>query len=145
MAYMNQDRKAVIEAAVKPVLAKYGIKGSLKTDRYSITLTLRSGMVDIVGDMQDTRNELTLGQVRVDKVGLRERGFTVNPYWHTETYVPGSDTARLLAELVPALQSAGYYDRSDIQTDYFDTAYYYHIHVGEWNKPYVCTTATVGV
>jgi hypothetical protein len=29
MAYMNQQKKAVIAAKVKPILKKYGLKGSL--------------------------------------------------------------------------------------------------------------------
>jgi hypothetical protein len=33
--------------------------------------------------------------------------------------------------------AAGYYYNSDAMTDYFDTAYYYYINVGKWNKPYV--------
>ena len=31
----------------------------------------------------------------------------------------------------------GWYDKSDAMTDYFDTAYYISMNVGEWNKPYV--------
>ena len=29
-----------------------------------------------------------------------------------------------------------WYDNSDAMTDYFDTAYYTHINVGKWDKPY---------
>jgi hypothetical protein len=42
-----------------------------------------------------------------------------------------------LKELKEALMAADYYDRSDAMTDYFDTAYYYDINIGKWNKPYV--------
>ena len=28
------------------------------------------------------------------------------------------------------------WDRSDIQTDYFDVNYYFHLAIGKWNKPY---------
>lgn len=35
-----------------------------------------------------------------------------------------------------AMQAADYYDDSDAMTDYFDTAYYYDIAVGDWQKPY---------
>jgi hypothetical protein len=43
-----------------------------------------------------------------------------------------------LKEIKQALLSADYYDESNAQIDYFNTAYYYHIHVGKWDKPYVC-------
>jgi len=32
-----------------------------------------------------------------------------------------------------------WYDNSDAMTDYFDTAYYMDINVGQWDKPYVLT------
>jgi len=52
MAYMNQDRKKKIAEKVKPILKKYGVKGSLKTDRLSITLTIKSGPIDFIGDLK---------------------------------------------------------------------------------------------
>lgn len=41
MAYMNQEKKAKIAALLKPVLAKYGLKGSLAVHNHStIRLTV---------------------------------------------------------------------------------------------------------
>jgi hypothetical protein len=41
MAYMNQEKKAVIANAMKPVLKKYGLKGSLSVQNHSgITLNI---------------------------------------------------------------------------------------------------------
>ena len=31
-----------------------------------------------------------------------------------------------------------WFDESDAMTDYFHTAYYIHLNIGEWNKPYTC-------
>lgn len=134
MAYMNQSKKAVIQQNLKPILAKYGVKGSLRVrNRHAITLTLRSGSVDFVRDMKPVVH----GKV-VDKVTLMQHyNFMVNQYWFTEHY---DGTARtFLAEVDRAMRSANWYDRSDIATDYFDTAYYYDICVGAWNKPYMVT------
>ena len=36
----------------------------------------------------------------------------------------------------PARTGQPYYDRSDSQSDYFDTAYYSSITIGRWDKPY---------
>jgi hypothetical protein len=30
-----------------------------------------------------------------------------------------------------------WFDKSDIMTDYFHTAYYYDISIGQWDKPYI--------
>ena len=134
MAYMNQSKKAVIQQNLKPVLAKYGVKGSLRVrNGHAITLTLRSGSVDFVADMTERAH----GD-RTNKDEIRKHyNFMINQYWFNEHY---SGTARdFIDEVNKAMMSADYYDRSDIQTDYFDTAYYYDIVVGEWNKPYTLT------
>ena len=112
MAYMNQERKAIIAAALKPVLAKYGMKGSLSVNNYStIVLTLSSGAVDF-GDAKG-----------------------VNVYWIDKHF---EGVARdFLLEAMDAMKSAGWYNRSDIMTDYFDVAYYCEINLGKWKKPYV--------
>ncbi len=41
--------------------------------------------------------------------------------------------------IIPAMKGADWYDKSDAQIDYFDTAYYYDVNVGSWNKPYTLT------
>ena len=47
MAYMNQEKKAKIAANLKPILAKYGMKGTLRVHHHStIVLTLQSGPID---------------------------------------------------------------------------------------------------
>jgi hypothetical protein len=43
MAWMNQERKAKIVAAAKPILAKYGMKATFRCTQHSITCTLKSG------------------------------------------------------------------------------------------------------
>ena len=51
MAYMNQERKAIINKALKPILAKYGIKGTLSVRHHSsIVLTLKSGKIDFIAN-----------------------------------------------------------------------------------------------
>jgi hypothetical protein len=137
MAYMNQDRKKVISAAVKPILAKYGMKGSLRTDRSTVTLTLQSGPIDFIADMVPDRAGYALENL---KKGAKYH-FDVNQYWYSEHFI--GSARNLLDELVPAMKSADWYDRSDIMTDFFDVSYYFHIRVGRWDKPYVLTPVYV--
>ena len=137
MAYMSQDRKAKIVAAMKPIMQKYNVKGTFKCDRHSITFRIKSGSVDFIGDMNPNRIDL-LNPHKVDYEPLREKyNLDINPYWYQEHYT-GTALA-FLSEAVPAMKAADYYDRSDAMTDYFDTAYYYHINVGSWDKPYDLT------
>ena len=136
MAYMNQDRKATIASNVKPILAKYGMKGTLSVRNHStIVLTLTSGRIDFIADLQPQR-QFGYVNYELNKDEMRKRyELDINPYWYHEHYAGESLT--FLSELIPAIKSAGWYDRSDIQTDYFDTAYYFDINVGTWNKPYI--------
>lgn len=125
MAYMNQEKKAVIAAKLKPVLKKYGVKGTLSVRNHSsIVLNVKSGKVDFFTDYGDRED-------------ARKFGIQVNPYWFHEHFT--GKAKKFLAEAFDALKSAGYYDNSDAQIDYFDTAYYYDINIGKWNKPYELT------
>jgi hypothetical protein len=49
MAYMNQERKQKIATNLKPILAKFGVKGPLSVRNHSsIVLTLKSGSIDFI-------------------------------------------------------------------------------------------------
>lgn len=134
MAWMNQERKRKIVENVKPILKKYGMKGTFSVSNVTITLTLTSGSLDFVNEMKDF-----LYGKDVNKNELRSRyNFNVNPYWYDEHYNNGK-VKKFLNEVIPAMKSADWYDRSDIQTDYFDTAYYFNINVGKWSAPYTVT------
>jgi len=134
MAYMNQERKAKIATALKPILAKYGMKGTLRTRQHAITLTLRQGPIDFIGDLNESRN----GRLGVSKDEMRKHyELQVNQYWIDEHYTGVS--LEFLKQVKDAMQAGDWYDNSDAQIDYFDTAYYYDINVGSWNKPYTLT------
>ena len=123
MAYMNQEMKATIAKNLKPVLKKFGVKGTLSVSNHStIVLTLKSGQIDFFADYGDSED-------------ARKFGIDVNPYWFHEHFTGKSK--QFLTEAFRALKSANWYDESDIQTDYFNTAYYFRINVGKWNKPYI--------
>jgi hypothetical protein len=122
MAYMNQEKKAVIAAKLKPVLKKYGVKGTLSVRNHmSIVLNVKAGKIDFFEDYGDRED-------------ARKFGIQVNPYWFQDHFTGKSK--KFLEEAFAALKSAGYYNNSDAQIDYFDTAYYYDINIGKWNKPY---------
>jgi hypothetical protein len=119
MAYMNQEKKAVIKAAMDKVLKARGFKYSLRVSHHSsIACTIQSGPMDFGTDYEQ-----------------------VNLYWIDDHY--SGPVAAILKECREALQAAGYYDHSDAQTDYFNTAYYMHLNIGAWDKPYKITAPTM--
>jgi hypothetical protein len=119
MAYMDQEKKAKIAANLKPILKKYGIKGSLSVRNHmTIRLTITEGKIDFAKEYGAD-----------SKFGIQ-----VNPYWYQDHFTGKSK--EFLSEAIPAMYSADYYDRSDAMTDYFDTAYYVDVNIGKWNKQY---------
>jgi hypothetical protein len=128
MAYMNQEKKARIAAKLKPILKKYAVKGSLSVRNHStILLTVKSGQIDFHSDY---------GRMPGDMGAYADRNtdIQVNPYWFHEHFEGASK--EFLAEVFPVLKSADWYDESDAQTDYFNTAYYVAVNIGKWDKPY---------
>lgn len=124
MAYINQEKKKIIAENLKKALAGYKLKYSLRISHSSsITITIREGDLDFLGNWQETNN----------KVADREY-LQVNHYWIEEHF---SGVAKdILLKIDEAMRSAGWYDKSDAMVDYFETAYYYNINIGEWCKPY---------
>ena len=135
MAYMNQERKAKITKMLKPILAKYKVKGSLSVRNHStIVLTLKSGAIDFIGNSN---------RVCGNDFYQVQRGFKpttsgydqVNPYWFQDHY--DGKAKAFLTEAFKALKSADWYDESDAMIDYFNIAYYVDINIGKWDKPYI--------
>ena len=124
MAYINQETKAKISSMLKPVLKKYGVKGTLRIHNHSqITLNIKEGSIDFIQNYMDTVKRDT-----------SDRYLDVNPYWYHEHF--SGKAKSFLEEALMALKGANWYDRSNCQIDYFDVAYYVGISIGQWNKPY---------
>ena len=138
MAYVSQERKAKIVAAVKPILKKYGIKATFAVRNHStISLNIKSGPIDFVENYIGTdTNKVAANKMSPDMIAyLRNtKRIDVNPYWFHEHF--SGVAKKFLSEVMPAMKSADWYDRSDAMTDYFDTAYYVDINIGKYNKPY---------
>jgi hypothetical protein len=140
MAYMNQERKAKIVSLVKPILAKYGIKATFAVRSHmTICLNIKSGPIDFVENFIETDRASFHGRkMAADQIAYirKNQSVDVNPYWYQEHF--SGKAKAFLSEILPAMKGAGWYDRSDSQTDYFDTAYYVEVNIGSWDKPYVC-------
>jgi hypothetical protein len=129
MAYMNKEKKAKLMPAIKSVLKKYGMKGTVSVRHYSsLVVKLPSGDIDFGSANVD--NPANEGKWRGHE--------SVNVYW-IDTHYTGK-AAEFLKELKAAM-SEGNHDNSDIMTDYFDVGWYVDINIGNWEKPYVWTGA----
>ena len=115
MAYMNQEKKKRLAPAIKEVLKKHNMKGTLSVQDYSqLTLTLKSGVIDFGTDQ-------------------------INEY-HYETHFADNPAAlAFLSEVIPAINAENF-DKSDPMTDYFHVGYYISVRIGSYDKPYELIT-----
>ena len=137
MAYMNQEKKSIIKAALDKVLKPRGFKYSLRVRNHmTITCTISAGPVDFIGNFK-----MKTGDKYVNLPGHEINHLQVNLYWLEDHY--SGDALQILKECREALQAAGYYDNSNAMIDYFDTAYYMDLNIGAWDKPYKITALTM--
>jgi len=120
MAYMTQENKKELTPAIKAVLKKYGMKGSIAVRNYStLVVNVKEGRLALQSDKSyDSPNVYGL-----------DRHYS-------------GEMLNFLTELRKAMNN-GNHDNSDIQTDYFDVGWYITINLGNWNRPYVCTESAV--
>ena len=134
MAYMSQERKAKIAPAIKAILKKYNVKASLSVRNHmSLCLNIKSGSIDFIGNSN---------RVCGNDFYQVARGFapntsgyeSINPYHFKDHY--DGDAKAFLTEVLEAMND-GNWDKSDIQSDYFNVGWYVDVNIGKWNTPYV--------
>lgn len=126
MAFMSQERKKELAPAIKKVLKKYKMKGTLAVRNHStLVVNLKSGPLDIIGNYEEKTGR-----------GVSGGYIDVNGYWLSDAYT--GKVLSFLKELKDAMME-GNWDKSDIMTDYFNVGWYTDINVGKWNKPYEVT------
>ena len=135
MAYMSQEKKTKISALLKPILAKYKVKGSLSVRNHStICLTVKAGAIDFIGNSNKVCGNDHYQVARGFKPNTN--GYDqVNQYWFQDHY--DGVAKEFLTEAFVALKAADWFDESDAMTDYFNTAYYVDVNIGKWNKSYI--------
>lgn len=125
MAYIGQDKKNKIHANLKPILKKYGVRGSLRIRNHmSLCLTVSGGELNPFEDWGSTFPLHNEGHI------------DVNTY-HYRNHFTGR-TREFLIEALSAMNE-GNHDRSDAMTDYFDVGWYVYVTFGKWDKPYALT------
>jgi len=130
MAYMNQDKKKTIKAALDKVLKPRGVKYSLRVrDNMAICCTITAAPIDFIGNFNTTTRQQFRRGGRLPCDYLQ-----VNLYWINDHFT--GEAAAVLNEAAEALKAAGYYDNSNAQIDYFETAYYMHLDIGRHDKPF---------
>lgn len=133
MAYMSRERKAEIVALAKPILRKYGVKATFAVRNHStIVCNIKSSPLDFFADF-NAGHELRPETARFDLKPAKDC-IDVNVY-HFRSHFSGK-CLKFLEELI-GVMNLGNWDKSDVQTDYFNVGWYVDVNIGQWNKPYV--------
>jgi hypothetical protein len=134
MAYMNQEKKSQIAAALKLVVPA-GWKYSLSVRNHSgIVMMVRQAPVDILGHVQAAL-DIKAATCSAPKSKI-EGYFSVNPYHIADSF---SGDLLVVVQKIMAALNLNNYDNSDIMTDYFDVGHYVDLKFGEWDNPFLDT------
>ena len=132
MAYISQDEKKAKAPAIKAVLKKYGVKGTLGIRHYStLVLNISEGAIDFIKNYNEVGNNNRY--IHNGRFQLAENCLDVNPYWYHEHF---SGVAKdFLGEVLQAMNQ-GNHDNSRPEIDHFDVGFYIDVNIGQWDKPY---------
>ena len=117
MAYINQDKKKVIQAKLKTIIPK-GWKWSLRIDNHStLILTIQSSPIDFLKNIE-------------------RQYVSLNTYWLADSNILQSVGMVELFKSIRDAMNTNNYDKSDIASDYHEVGHYIDISIGRWDKPY---------
>jgi hypothetical protein len=142
MASMNQDRKKELTPAIKAVLKKYGIKGSIAVQHgTTLIVNIKEGSIDFVGNHNAIIEE---GNKHAKIVGRTQGHLVTDGYiqvneYHLDRGYTGKALS-FLKELKDAMNK-GNFNKSDSMTDYFHVGWYTDINIGQWDKGYKFITS----
>lgn len=118
MAYIStQDVKSIREA-LKVAFPEFRFSVRKGYGSMSVTVAIQSGPVDFS-----------------DIPHYRDNHVDVN-HFHTHQYDKHQELFEAIIALIKQAPSRKWYNNSDAMVDYFDTAFYFHLHVGQYDKPY---------
>ena len=141
MAYISTDEVKAVRVALKERF-KNKLKFSVRREHYSsLNVSIVSGEINFFDGSLDRKDKY-----HPDAVGHVFDGHEQINEYYPEYY---GKHEMLIAEIINIMKTApanvkggrAWYDNSDAMIDYFDTAYYTHLNIGKWNKPYEFTGA----
>lgn len=112
-----------------------------RKDYNVITVALMSGpfeaflssLTDIPQYMRDVMDYLEIERI---KQIIKKQHSQVNPYYIKEDKTL-SEAAKTILSDIDRYANSFNFDYSDTMSDYFHRNFYFYVHIGKWDKPYV--------
>ena len=128
MAFINAEDVKAIRDELKTTFPKFKF-GVRKQHHSSVDVTIKSGPTDFSDCFRGDEGYAPINQYHTHMYGDHQTFF---------------DTVHKIIKTAPIKgegyhKNKGWYDNSNSQIDYFETAYYISMNVGSWNTPYVQT------
>lgn len=138
MAYITKTEIQEKRKQINALCKLHGVSATVSgANSSSVTVTIRKGTIDFLGNHVETVRHfehVKQNQIIDNAEFYAKRGYIkCNPYYLDRQF--SGDTLVFLEQVLSILK-IGYYDNSDAMTDYFDTAWYMHICIGTYEKPY---------
>ena len=134
MAYIGAQEVQQIRNALKARFPDFRFGCRKGSGSLSVDVTIKQGPIDFIKNYNDT--------VQQQPGGFRNGSpakdhLQVNEFWFHEHFSGAAkDTIEEVLKIIKTSSNRKWYDRSDSQSDYFDTAFYIHLGIGSWNQPY---------
>lgn len=123
MAYIKTEEVKAIRNQLKKEFPN--IKFSVTREHYStVKIVILSSEIDFFAD-----HITTLENYEIKKAYIQ-----VNPYCIVTSFTGLSK--KVLQKISDIAFSQNWFDESDPMTDYFHTAYYVNLSIGDWARPY---------
>ena len=127
MAYVSAEMTKAVRKALKEQMPGWKIRVAKNAHSSTIYMTI-----------EESPKEIDLGLEFLDDTCRADGYMEVNHYF-MEQYIFHEHYKKIIDIMREATASVGhpFYDKSDIQSDYFNTAYYYYLRIGSYEKPYI--------
>lgn len=134
MAYISKEQVQAKAIKLKQIAKQYGIKLSVSGSNSStINVTIQEGKIDFFCNLVQCSDIYQISSHRSITKSAEQGYLQVNHYYLDRSF---SDIALECLEAIKAVLYEDHWDASDIQTDYFNTAWYIAICIGRYDKPY---------
>lgn len=141
MAYISANDVAAIRNELKVAFPSWKFSVRKSSGSLGVDVTVLQGDIDFV--------EIYCAKgVDDNEAGWarKNRALQINQYWINDHWGHSPEAAQALTRINEIMHNApgraggkAFYDNSDAMTDYFDTAFYTHLNIGAWNRPYALT------
>ena len=136
MAYINAEEVKAIRNALKKKFPEYKFSVTKDNGGLNVNVAIMEGPA--FKAEEERYHQVWDKYVTVD---LNEGHHQINHVWCKDHY---PNNGKFFQQIVEIIKTAPYYagvgdlwfDESDAMTDYFHTAYYFHIEVGKWDKAF---------